>query len=57
MEKYFSEIGLNYYKKEILIDKKFGDDIYTYEDMILKSSSDTFNTINKEILKVFEDYN
>ena len=38
MEKYFSEIGLNYYKKEILIDKKFGDDIYTYEDMILKSS-------------------
>lgn len=57
MEKYFSEIGLNYYKKEILIDKKFGDDIYTFEDMILKSSSDTFNTINKEILKVFEDYN
>ena len=57
MEKYFSEIGLNYYKKEILIDKKFGDDLYTYEDMILKSSSDTFNTINKEILKVFEDYN
>ena len=57
MEKYFSEIGLNYYKKEILIDKKFGDDIYTYEDMILKSSSDTFNTINKEILRVFEDYN
>lgn len=57
MEKYFSEIGLNYYKKEILIDKKFGDDIYTYEDIILKSSSDTFNTINKEILKVFEDYN
>ena len=57
MEDYFNNIGLNYFKKEILIDKSFGDDIFTYEDMILKSSTDTYNTINKEILKVYKEYN
>ena len=56
MKSYYDGIGLNYYLKEVMILKDFGTDIEVYEEMIEKSSSDTYNTLNKDILKVYENY-
>lgn len=56
MKEYFDEICLNYYLKEVFINRNFGDEISTYETMISKSSSDTYNALNKDILNIYKEY-
>ena len=55
VENYYEDIGLNYYIKSVLVSSNFTDDIKVYEDMIKKSNSDTYNTINVEILTKYQE--
>ncbi len=55
LQKYYEEIGLNYYLKDVLVSSKFVKDIKISEEMLNKSSSDTYDTINGEILKIYRE--
>ena len=55
MKKYYDGIGLNYYLKSISVSKKFVDSIKDNEELLVRSSSDTFSVINKSILNRFEE--
>lgn len=52
---YYDSIGLNYYLKSISVSKKFVDSIKDNEELLVRSSSDTFSVINKSILNRFEE--
>ena len=52
---YYDSIGLNYYLKSICVSKKFVDSIKDNEELLVRSSSDTFSVINKSILNRFEE--
>lgn len=54
LKKYYQEIGLNYYLKEIVVDDKFVDEIDEVERLLLKSDSETYITLNSEILHKYE---
>lgn len=51
---YYDTIGLNYYLKEVQVTTSFIDEINTYEEMIKKSNSDTYSTINLDVLNKYE---
>lgn len=53
---YYDTLGLKYYKKEISVSNDFIDDISIYEDMINKSNTDTYSTINNDILSTYLNY-
>ena len=53
---YYDELGLKYYKKEVIVSNDFIDDISIYEEMITKSNTDTYNTINNDILHTYLNY-
>lgn len=55
MKMYYEEIGLNYYLKEIVVDKKYIENIKYEEELLKRSSSDTYTTINCEMLKKYEE--
>lgn len=55
LKKYYQEIGLNYYLKEISVSKSFVDEIREEEMLLINSSSDTYVTLNSEILHKYEE--
>ncbi|MDE5889006.1 MAG: SPOR domain-containing protein [Bacilli bacterium] len=55
MKKYYEEIGLNYYLKEIAVNSSYIDNIKNEEELIKRSSSDTYVTINREMLQKYEE--
>ena len=55
LESYYKEIGLNYYLKDITVNNKFTDSINSYEKMLLKSSTETYGTINLDILHKYQE--
>lgn len=54
LKTYYEQIGLNYYLKQMEVDKKFTDSISTNEELLKKSNSETYTTINTEILKEYQ---
>lgn len=56
VSEYYSEIGLNYYLKEINVSKEFVSEIKDDEELIKKSSMETYNTINLDVLSKYSDY-
>lgn len=52
---YYDSIGLNYYLKRIRVSKDFVDSIKDNEDLLVRSSSDTFPIINKDVLNRFKE--
>lgn len=54
--KYYDDLGLNYYPREVKVSTEFIHDISIYEDMINKSNNDTYNTINNNILNTYLNY-
>ena len=52
--KYFNNIELSYYIKEVTIPTYTYEKVKIYEELINKSNPDTYNTILKDILKVYE---
>lgn len=52
--KYFNNIELPYYIKEITVPSSSYEKVKIYEELINKSSPDTYNTILKDILKIYE---
>mgnify|MGYP003290432266 FL=1 len=52
---YYDSIGLNYYLKRIRVSKDFVDSIKDNEDLLVRSSSDTFSIINKDVLNRFKE--
>lgn len=55
LESYYEGIGLNYYLKDVMVSNKFTDSVGTYEKMLLKSSEDTYGTINLDILHKYQE--
>ena len=56
MKAYYDSIGLIYYIKEINVTNTFINNLKNYEILINKSNSDTYTTINKDILKIYKEY-
>lgn len=55
LSSYYDSIGLNYYLKRIRISKDFVDSIKDNEELLVRSSSDTFSVINKNVLNRFKE--
>ncbi len=55
VSKYYNEIGLNYYLKEITISKDFVIEIDDAEKLLKKSSTDTYNAINLSVLSKYKE--
>ncbi len=55
LKKYYEEIGLNYYLKEIIVDSEYINSIKEAEELLKRSSSDTYVTINNEMLHKYEE--
>lgn len=55
LEAYYKSIGLRYYLKEISVSKTFDDNVEIYEEMILKSSVETYTTINLDVLHEYQE--
>lgn len=53
---YYKNIGLSYYIKDIVVSSSFAEDLNVYEEMIKKSSSDTYSTINSDVLTKYQEY-
>ncbi len=52
---YYEKIGLNYYLKEINVKKEFIKEIKDDEELIKRSSSDTYSTINLDVLNKYKE--
>lgn len=52
---YYEKIGLNYYLKEINVSKDFVKEIKDDEELIKRSSSETYNTINLDVLNKYRE--
>ena len=52
---YYEKIGLNYYLKEINVSKDFVKEIKDDEELIKRSSSDTYSTINLDVLNKYRE--
>lgn len=52
---YYDEIGLNYYLKKINVNSDFVDSISVSEELLIKSSSDTYSVINLKVLEQYEE--
>lgn len=55
LSKYYAEIGLNYYLRDVMVEEKFLSETHSLYEMMKKSSKDTYITINLEILKKYEE--
>lgn len=55
LEEYYQTIGLNYYLKPIYASENFVNSISQSEELLKKSSSDTYVTINTEVLSKYEE--
>lgn len=54
-KEYFDSLGIEYYlKKEVVNDEKFIKKLKEYEELLISSSDETYNTLNKNILKLYE---
>lgn len=52
---FFDSLGIEYYvKEENVSNEKFISKLNEYESLLLSSSDETYNTINKNILKLYE---
>ena len=52
---FFDSLGIEYYlKKENINNEKFINKLKEYEQLLISSSDETYNTINKKILKLYE---
>lgn len=56
MRTYYDNIGLNYYLKEIMVSREFLNCIESTEDLLIISSSDTYNVINLSVLNKYEEF-
>jgi len=57
LEEYFTSKGINYYLKEINIDKTFINDISSLENILNNTKKEeVIEKINKEILELFKTY-
>ncbi len=55
MRSYYDSLGLNYYIRDIKVTTSFIQDIDLSERMLKESSTDTYTTINLEILKKYKE--
>lgn len=52
---FFDSLGIEYYlKKENVNNEEFIKKLKEYEELLISSSDETYNTINKKILKLYE---
>lgn len=52
---FFDSLGIEYYlKKENVNNEEFIKKLKEYEQLLISSSDETYNTINKKILKLYE---
>ena len=52
---FFDSLGIEYYlKKENINNEEFISKLKEYEELLISSSDETYNTINKKILKLYE---
>lgn len=54
LKSYYKEIGLNYYLKQINVSKEYIDNISDVEELLKKSSSETYVVLNSEMLHIYE---
>lgn len=55
LEEYYKDIGLKYYLKEVTVTQEFLDTIVEDEELIKNSSSETYTTINTDVLMKYEE--
>ncbi len=55
MRAYYDSLGLDYYIRDIKVNTSFIKDINLSEKMLKESSTDTYTTINLEILKKYKE--
>ena len=55
MRKYYDEIGLDYYLKEISVSREFFKSIKTSEKLLKDSGKDAYNVINLSVLSEYEE--
>ena len=55
MRKYYDEIGLNYYLKEISVSREFLGSIKSSEKLIKDSGKEAYNVINLSVLSAYEE--
>lgn len=55
LKNYYAEIGLNYYLRDITVKKEFLTKISLSEKMLTESSTETYGTINLEILRNYRE--
>ena len=52
---FFDSLGIEYYlKKENVNNEEFIKKLKEYEELLISSSDETYNTLNKKILKLYE---
>ncbi len=55
VKRYYDKIGLNYYLKEINVSKEFIKEIKEDEELIKRGNSDTYKTINLDVLNKYKE--
>ncbi len=55
LKNYFTSLNIDYYvKQENINDNNFLLKLQEYEELLIKSNEETYNTINQNILKLYE---
>ena len=55
LEDYYNKIGLNYYLKPIYVSNSFIEEIKDNEELLKVSSTETYVTINSDVLSKYEE--
>ncbi len=55
LKNYYEEIGLNYYLKKIPVDSNYIESIKNAQELLKKSSTDTYVVLNSEMLQKYKE--
>jgi len=55
LKNYYEEIGLNYYLKKISVDSNYIESIKNAQELLKKSSTDTYVVLNSEMLQKYKE--
>lgn len=55
LEEYYQDIGLKYYLKDVSVTQEFLDIIVEDEELLKNSSTETYTTINIDVLMKYEE--
>ncbi len=56
LSKYYEDIGLNYYIKDVLVDDDLLDSISSSEELLMNSNTESYSVINLNVLNKYKEF-